>query len=138
MNVLTENDVAVPVRDGTVLRANVFRPDGEGRFPGLLLRTPYGKPKGGFERFVRSGFAVVTQDSRGRYASEGDYVPFTVEKTGDAEDGYDSVECWPVNRGATDASAQWAPPTTRGCSGNSRSSGRRTSRRCAPIRSRSN
>ena len=92
MNVFTENDVAVPVRDGTVLRANVFRPDSEGSFPGLLLRTPYGKPRDGFERFVRSGYVVVTQDSRGRYASDGDYVPFTVENTGDAEDGYDSVE----------------------------------------------
>lgn len=92
LGLITENDVDVPMRDGVILRANVFRPAGEGQFPGLLLRTPYGKPAGGFERFVRSGYVVVTQDSRGRYASGGDHVPFTMPHTGDAEDGYDSVE----------------------------------------------
>lgn len=92
LGIITENDVDVLMRDGVVLRANVFRPDGPGEYPGLFLRTPYGKPKGGFDRFVRSGYVVVTQDSRGRYASDGDYVPFTVPDTGDAEDGYDSVE----------------------------------------------
>ena len=92
LGVITENNVEVPVRDGTVLRAHVFRPAAAGAFPGILLRTPYGKPEAGYERYVRAGYAVVTQDSRGRYDSEGDYVPFTVENTGDAEDGYDSVE----------------------------------------------
>lgn len=92
LGIVEEKEVAVPMRDGTVLRAHVFRPEGEGCFPGLLTRTPYGKPQGGFERYVRAGYAVVAQDSRGRYSSEGKYVPFTVENTGDAEDGYDSVE----------------------------------------------
>ena len=68
LGMIVENDVPVVVRDGTVLRANVFRPDAAGEFPGLLLRTPYGKPTGGYERFVRSGYAVVTQDTRGRSA----------------------------------------------------------------------
>jgi putative CocE/NonD family hydrolase len=92
MNTITEHNVDIPVRDGTLLRANIFRPDDDLPHPGILLRTPYSKPTGGFERFVRSGYAVVTQDSRGRFDSEGDWVPFTVEHTGDAEDGYDSVE----------------------------------------------
>jgi len=92
LGVIVEENVPVPMRDGVVLRANVFRPDGPGRFPGLLTRTPYGKAAGGMARYVRAGYVVVTQDSRGRYASDGDYVPFTVEHTGDAEDGYDSVE----------------------------------------------
>ena len=92
LGLVVERDVAVPMRDGVVLRAHVFRPEAEGRFPGILLRTPYGKPADGFERYVRAGYVVVTQDSRGRYASDGEYVPFTVEETGDAEDGYDSVE----------------------------------------------
>ena len=92
LGVLMEEDVPVSMRDGVVLRANVFRPDAPGRFPGLLTRTPYGKGTGGMARYVRAGYVVVTQDSRGRYASDGDYVPFTVEDTGDAEDGYDSVE----------------------------------------------
>jgi len=92
LGILVETDVPVPMRDGVVLRANVFRPDAKGRFPGLLLRTPYGKPGSGYERYVRAGYAVVTQDSRGRYASDGEWVPFCVQNTGDAEDGYDSVE----------------------------------------------
>jgi len=92
LGLVVERDVAVPMRDGVVLRAHIFRPEAEGRFPGILLRTPYGKPVDGFERYVRAGYVVVTQDSRGRYASDGEYVPFTVEETGDAEDGYDSVE----------------------------------------------
>jgi hypothetical protein len=94
LGVLVEEDVAVPMRDGIVLRADVFRPETDGRFPGLLMRTPYGKRRwyGAYDRFVQAGYAVVLQDTRGRYASEGTYVPFTVEGTGDAEDGYDSVE----------------------------------------------
>lgn len=92
LGIIVEKDVAVPMRDGVVLRANVFRPDSPGQFPGLLRRTPYGKTETGFDRYVRAGYAVVCQDSRGRYASDGDYVTFTVENTGDAEDGYDSVE----------------------------------------------
>ncbi len=92
LGIITENDVDVPMRDGVVLRANVFRPDGPGSYPGLFLRTPYGKPQGGYDRFVRAGYVVVTQDARGRYASDGDYVLFSVPDTGDAEDGYDSVE----------------------------------------------
>jgi putative CocE/NonD family hydrolase len=92
LGVLTETDVPMPMREGTALRANVFRPDAPGRFPALLLRTPYGKAASGFERYVRAGYVVVAQDTRGRYASDGDFVMFTVESTGDAEDGYDSIE----------------------------------------------
>lgn len=92
LGVIVENDVPVPMRDGVMLRANVFRPDAPGRFPGLLIRTPYGKAASGYERYVRAGYVVVAQDSRGRYASDGEYVIFTVENTADAEDGYDSVE----------------------------------------------
>ena len=88
----TEIDVEVPMRDGVIMRSNIFRPDKEGPFPGILLRTPYGKPQDGYERYVRAGYVVVTQDSRGRNASDGDYVPFTEPHTGDAEDGYDAVE----------------------------------------------
>ena len=92
LGTIVENDIPVPMRDGTILRANIFRPEGIGVYPGLLLRTPYRKPTGGFDRYVRAGYAVVAQDSRGRYASDGDYIPFTEHNTGDGEDGYDSVE----------------------------------------------
>lgn len=92
LGIVVEKNVDVPMRDGVLLRANIFRPSGDGQYPGLLLRTPYGKPEGGVERYVRAGYAVATQDSRGRYASEGEHVPFTEEETGHAEDGYDAVE----------------------------------------------
>lgn len=92
LSIVKEENVAVPMRDGIILRANVFRPADEGQYPGLFLRTPYGKPSDGYDRYVRAGYAVITQDSRGRYASDGSYVPFTETNTGDSEDGYDSVE----------------------------------------------
>ena len=92
LGIIIERDVAVPMRDGVTLRANVFRPDAPGRFPALVHRTPYGKPQDGFDDFVRAGYVVVTQDARGRYASEGEFTVFSVENTGDAEDGYDTVE----------------------------------------------
>ena len=92
LGIITEIDVDVQVRDGTRLRANIWRPDAEGQFPGLLMRTPYGKPRGGLDRYVRAGYAVVAQDVRGRYASEGEYVPYTDPSNSEAEDGYDSVE----------------------------------------------
>ena len=92
MGIVEEFDVEVPMRDGVILRANVFRPAGPGRFPGLLVRTPYGKGKGGYARQVRAGYAVLVMDTRGRYASDGEYANFVVEHTGDAEDGYDSVQ----------------------------------------------
>ena len=93
LEIVVEKNVPVGMSDGITLRANVFRPDAPGRYPGLLMRTPYGKPEGGFDPVVRSGYAVVAQDSRGRYASGGKYIPYTVEGgTPDAQDGYESVE----------------------------------------------
>lgn len=87
-----EREVAIPMRDGVILRANLFRPDGPGPFPALVHRTPYGKAVGGMEDFIRAGYAVLSQDTRGRYTSEGTFSLFTVPYTHDGEDGYDTVE----------------------------------------------
>lgn len=92
IKVVTERDVAVPMRDGIVLRANVFRPDQGGPYPALVVRTPYGKAASGMDRFVKAGYIVVTQDARGRYASDGQWESFLRFQTHDAEDGYDTVE----------------------------------------------
>ena len=92
LGIVVETDVPQTMRDGVVLRGNVFRPDAPGRFPGLLWRTPYGKNTSGFERYVRAGYVVVCQDTRGRYASDGQWVPFTTDKHCEGEDGYDTVE----------------------------------------------
>ena len=89
-DVLIEHNVAVPMRDGTILRADVFRPTEGGPYPVLVLRTPYGKSNG--SRYAKAGYIVVTQDARGRYASDGVYESFVRLKTHDAADGYDTVE----------------------------------------------
>jgi uncharacterized protein len=62
------------MRDGVRLSANVFLPAVEGRVPAILIRTPYGKGdilNGNWQAFVDHGYAVVVEDVRGRYESEG-------------------------------------------------------------------
>ncbi|OFE12707.1 hypothetical protein PHACT_05770 [Pseudohongiella acticola] len=82
--------VMVPMRDGVQLATNVYVPEGEGPWPVILTRTPYDKD--GIDRSVASyherGYAVVSQDVRGRNDSEGENRPFE----NDIEDGYDTVE----------------------------------------------
>jgi putative CocE/NonD family hydrolase len=90
---IREHDVAVPMRDGTVLRAEVLRPAAEGPVPVLVYRTPYGKQDAlryysTFEAAVARGYAVVVQDVRGRYASAGEFEPYRHE----GHDGYDTIE----------------------------------------------
>src|SRR5687768_17357129 len=90
--VQVERNVAVPMRDGVILRANVFRPDEPGSYPVLVLRTPYGKDPQKPDAYVKAGYIVVAKDARGRYASEGRYESFYRFDTHDATDGYDTVE----------------------------------------------
>jgi len=90
--VKVEKDQSVRMRDGVVLRADVYRPAEEGTYPVLLMRTPYGKQGENLEAYARAGYIAVCQDARGRYASEGTYESFIRPKTHDAEDGYDTVE----------------------------------------------
>ncbi len=80
--------VRVPMRDGVKLAAHVFRPAAKGRFPAILIRTPYGKGKElprQYRVFVEQGYAVVIQDVRGRYESEGTFDPLRQE-TRDGDD----------------------------------------------------
>lgn len=86
-------DVPATMRDGTTLRSNVYRPAGEGCWPVLLTRLPYGKdsPRGSMIldplQAAQRGYVAVVQDTRGRFASDGDYYPYQRE----AEDGFDTV-----------------------------------------------
>ena len=96
--VRVEKDVPTPMCDGTVLRADVYRPQGGSAFPVLLLRTPYGKgipPRlDQSEALAACGYIVVIQDVRGRYASDGEFDPHQSETGGESDvaDGHDTVE----------------------------------------------
>jgi len=89
-----ERDVAIPMRDGVVLRADVYRPaDSHGlELPTVLVRTTYDKsapePDIRPASFVERGYAVVVQDIRGRYASESTFYHGTFE----VDDGSDTLD----------------------------------------------
>ena len=88
--VTVEHNATAVMRDGTKLRADIYRPKAEGKFPVLLVRTPYDKTQEmefGVKAAAR-GYVVVAQDVRGRFQSEGDWYPFKNE----SQDGYDTVE----------------------------------------------
>lgn len=88
--VTIEPNVAMKTRDGVVLRADIYRPDAEGKFPVILQRTPYNKLTNlrPCLRFAAEGYICIKQDVRGRFASEGDWYPWKYE----SQDGYDAVE----------------------------------------------
>jgi putative CocE/NonD family hydrolase len=91
--VRVDTGVAVSMRDGVVLRADLYRPAGDGRFPVLVYRTPYDRTdSAGGSSLVRAavdrGYAVVLQDVRGRYGSGGVFEPYRQE----GRDGYDTIE----------------------------------------------
>jgi putative CocE/NonD family hydrolase len=88
-----QKNVAVKMRDGVVLRADVLLPSPDGKYPVLVYRTPYGKDRVSSEwttpqKAVARGYVVVIQDVRGRYASDGEFVPYQNE----GRDGYDTIE----------------------------------------------
>jgi len=94
-SVQVEFDVPARMRDGVVLRADVYRPAGDGPWPTLVVRTPYNKGDAagnvwnGFSptEVARSGFMMIVQDVRGRYASDGEWEPVRHE----GEDGADTI-----------------------------------------------
>ena len=92
--ITVQTNVAVPMRDGVTLYADIYRPEGAGPFPVLLQRTPYdkGTPLSMTSldpmKSACNGYAVMVQDTRGRYTSEGEFYCFRDE----INDGYDTVE----------------------------------------------
>ncbi|CAG9945036.1 unnamed protein product [Clonostachys rosea f. rosea IK726] len=115
-DILFERDVAVTLRDGTTIYADIFRPTGNKKVPAIIAWSPYGKQIGGMslddvlhrvgvplsassglEKFqgpdpaywVAQGYAILHPDTRGAYASEGN-VTFWGRQL--AEDGYDFIE----------------------------------------------
>jgi len=94
LNTVIERDVEMSTRDGITLRGDLYRPS-EGCYPTLIMRTPYGKdvPMGLMVvldplRAAAAGYSVFIQDVRGRFKSDGDFVPLINE----AQDGFDTVE----------------------------------------------
>jgi putative CocE/NonD family hydrolase len=88
--IVTEKGLRAKMRDGTVLVSDVVRPEGKGRFPTILVRTPYGRQSSMLQGpwYAKRGYAFVVQDTRGRFESEGTFDPFTHERA----DGYDTLE----------------------------------------------
>src|SRR4051812_35646462 len=95
MDIVVEKDKRMRMRDGVELVADVYRPHQESRLPTLVQRLPYNKELPGLRnisidvlRVVQSGYVVVNQDTRGRYAAAGTFNPFFDE----AADGADTIE----------------------------------------------
>ena len=88
--IVLERDVKVTMRDGIILKADIYRPRADGKFPVLLVRTPYDRRNEASigVRGAQRGFVVITEDTRGRYGSEGKFYTFVNEPN----DGYDTVE----------------------------------------------
>src|SRR5712692_56422 len=88
--ITVERNVAAKMRDGVTLRADVYRPKAEGKYPVLLVRTPYDKQgiSGFGYKAAARGYVVIAQDVRGRFESEGEWYACKHE----SEDSYDTVE----------------------------------------------
>jgi len=107
MSIVIEENIMVPMRDGVKLATDVYRPAQEGHWPVLVTRLPYNKDlRFPFEyppftkekriflelnldsaRVLEAGYVIVAQDTRGRFASEGEFEPFVQE----AQDGADAI-----------------------------------------------
>jgi putative CocE/NonD family hydrolase len=90
---VVQETLEAKMRDGTVLRTDVWRPGGGGKHPLILIRLPYDKSQGEDICYAQAawyagrGYAVAVQDIRGRWASDGEFVPFEFE----GDDGEDTM-----------------------------------------------
>src|SRR6185437_14669529 len=86
----TEYHVKIAMRDGVRLEANLYRPETGSRWPVLLVRTPYNKGIAlfpGYQVFIEHGYAILIEDVRGKYGSEGHFSSLDQEGV----DGYDTI-----------------------------------------------
>ena len=90
-----QSNIMVPMRDGIHLSTQVYKPvKKDGPLPAILIRTTYGGISFKWQKlFVKHGFAVVVQDVRGRYGSEGRYSTHRYSRS----DGYDTID-WIVRQ----------------------------------------
>jgi putative CocE/NonD family hydrolase len=105
--IIIEKNIDIPMRDGCVLKGDLYRPDSSEKLPVLINRTPYDKKFPLISlltldaaRAAERGYNVVFVDCRGRFASEGTFTCFSDE----ARDGYDTVE-WLAHQPWADGNA---------------------------------
>ena len=93
-SIRVDRNIPMKMRDGVTLRADVYRPDDNEKHPAIVVRTPYDKVPSAPSDYLSpveaafTGYAVVIQDTRGRFTSEGEFVPGAPE----GKDGYDTIE----------------------------------------------
>ncbi len=101
-------ELTIPVRDGTRLFAVALIPSGASHpFPIMLIRTPFGaarefpsaEPPVAYRELAADGYIFVTQDIRGRFGSEGEFVtnraqhdPRNSKGTNESTDAYDTID----------------------------------------------
>jgi uncharacterized protein len=93
--IVVERGVKIPMRDGTLLDAMIWRPAAPGQYPVLVERVAYElewRARENGEFYARQGYVMVAQNVRGVYASEGEYTHFRADGWGTLQDGYDTVE----------------------------------------------
>ncbi len=86
-----EKDIMVPMRDGTTLATDIYFPETDEPVPALVMRTPYNKDGSSRygEYYASRGYAVVVQDVRGRYKSNGVFYNYLNDGYDEHKDGYD-------------------------------------------------
>lgn len=91
---VSKSTTMVPMTDGISLATDIYLPAGKGPWPVVMLRTPYDKAglKGLGEGTARMGYAVVIQDTRGRFASQGIGKAFGGDGWSPHQDGLDTVK----------------------------------------------
>lgn len=89
-NVERLRDLRMRTRDGVTLVADAVHPVGNGRYPAILERTPYGRETALAlaDYWAARGYVYVAQDCRGRGDSDGEWDPFVHE----GKDGFDAIE----------------------------------------------
>ena len=97
-NLYIQKDVICSMRDGINLYADIYAANNRLKKPVLICRTPYDKSRATYVNDAKilaaNGYTIVVQDVRGRFKSEGEFVWMWEDRhiTGDAEDGYDTIE----------------------------------------------
>ena len=104
MTSIKNRDEDLKLRDGTLLKSRIWLPKGEGPWPALLMRQPYGREIASTVTYAHpswwasNGYLVVIQDVRGQGGSEGQFKGFSQE-TSDTSQTHDWVRSLPECNG---------------------------------------